>query len=80
MFSGLGNIAELKGTLSDLKTGLLRVVAPRYCNGAAGTVVVAPLLLVEKNGDGSTTTFSPVFLALHATATFEHRQLYCRYQ
>jgi hypothetical protein len=45
--------------------GLLRAVAPRYryCSGATYTVAVAvaPLLLVEKNGDGSAATFSPVF-------------------
>jgi hypothetical protein len=45
--------------------GLLRAVAPRYryCSGATFTVAVAvaPLLLVEKNGDGSAATFSPVF-------------------
>ena len=56
-------------------SGLLRAVAPRYryCSGATFTVAVAvaPLLLVEKNGDGSAATFLPVFLALHATATFE---------
>ena len=46
-------------------TGLLRAVALRYryCSGATFTVAVAvaPLLLVEKNGDGSAATFSPVF-------------------
>jgi hypothetical protein len=43
--------------------GLLRAVAPRYryCSGATYTIAVAPLLLVEKNGDGSADTFSPVF-------------------
>ena len=56
---------------------LLRAVAPRYrhCSGATYTVAVAPLLVVEKNGDGSAATFSPVFLALRATVTFEHRQI-----
>ena len=40
---------------------MLRAVAPRYryCSGATFTVAVAeaPLLLVEKNGDGSAATF-----------------------
>ena len=50
-------------------------VAPRYryCSGATFTVAVAPLLLIEKNGDGSAATFSQFFLALRATATFELR-------
>ena len=36
-------------------SGLLIAVAPRYCycSGATFTVAVAPLLLIEKNGDGS---------------------------
>ena len=38
------------------------------------TVAVTPLLLIEKNGDGSAATFYR-FLALRATATFEHRKL-----
>ena len=44
--------------------GLLRAVAwrYRYCSGATFTVAVAPLLLIEKNGGGSTATFSLVFL------------------
>jgi len=50
-----------------VSTGLLRAVAPRYryCSGATFTVAVAeaPLLLVEKNGDGSAVTFLSVFSA-----------------
>ena len=44
-------------------TGLLRTVALRYryCSGATFTVAVAPILLVQKNGDGSADTFLPVF-------------------
>ena len=53
-------------TIDEVMTsGLLRAVAPRYryCSGATFTVAVAvaPLLLVEKNGDGSAATFSLVF-------------------
>ena len=42
--------------------GLLRAVAPcyRYYSGATCTVAVAPLILVEKNGDGSAASFSLV--------------------
>ena len=39
----------------------------------AVAVVVAPLLLIEKNGDGSTTTFRWL-LAIRDTETFELRQ------
>ena len=44
-------------------SGLLRAVVLRYryCSGATFTVAVAPLLLVEKNGDGSAATISLVF-------------------
>ena len=56
--------------------GLLKAVALCYrnCSGATFTVAVAPLLLIEKNGDVSAATFVLVFLALRATATFELRQ------
>jgi len=44
---------------------LLRAVAPRYryCSGATFkvAVAVAPLLFIEKNGDGSAATFSRDF-------------------
>ena len=72
----------LPSRFSYLKSGLLRAVAPRYryCSGATFTVAVAvaPLLLVEKNGDGSAATFSLVFLALRATATFERTEFIFR--
>ena len=59
----------------DSTSGWSIAVAPRYrhCSGATFTVAVAPLLLVEKNGDGSAANFS-LILALRATATFELRQ------
>ena len=51
--------------IDAFRAGLLRAVALRYryCSGATYTVAVAvaPLFLVEKNGDGSAATFSPVF-------------------
>ena len=45
------------------QSGLLRAVASRYryCVGATYTVAVAPLRLVEKNGDGSAVTFHNFF-------------------
>jgi hypothetical protein len=48
--------------------GLLRAVTPRYrcCDDATLTLAVAPLLLVEKNGDGSAAAFSPVFFWRYA--------------
>ena len=49
--------------------GLLRAMV-LCCSGATFTVAVAPLLLIEKNGDGSAAIFSLVF---GATATFELR-------
>jgi hypothetical protein len=69
-----GNFPSLYRSL--YRPGLLRTIAPRYRYwiGAIFTVAVAPLLLVEKNGDGSATTFSPDFLTLRATAIFDHRQ------
>jgi hypothetical protein len=43
--------------------GLLRAVALRCSSGAAFTVAVAPLIIVEKNGDGSAIIFGRIFFA-----------------
>jgi hypothetical protein len=42
-------------------SGLLRAVALPLRSGATFAVAVAPLLMVQKNDDGSADTFSPGF-------------------
>ena len=58
---------------------LFRAVAPRYryCGGAtyAVAVAVAPLLLVQKNGDGNADSFSSVFFGATRYRYFKHREL-----
>ena len=48
----------------------------RYCSGASFTVAVAPLLLIEKNDDGSNATFFVFSLALRANATISSDKIH----
>ena len=51
----------LKTTVGLQFPGLLGAVAPRYRYLYSSGIAVAPLLLVEKNGDGSAATFHLFF-------------------